>query len=140
MRSISVGGLGRDHADLGLRVGERDLDVEPGLPAGLALEERADAGVADAQVGGLFQAHHGLLDAAQMLREEPARASRAAHPGGRGHPRVYSLRGLTDHRAVATAAIAARTNAKHRTRARVRRPAPRRPRNPSMEWRASRRT
>jgi hypothetical protein len=39
----------RDDAQFGLRLGERRLDIEPGLPAVLLPVQRADAGIGDAR-------------------------------------------------------------------------------------------
>ncbi len=46
------GGSGWDDAELGLGAGQRDLHVEPGLPAVFQAIEGADAGVGDAGGGG----------------------------------------------------------------------------------------
>ena len=56
-RELGLGGdrLGRragDDAELGLGARQRDLDVEPGLPAVLQAVERAQAGIGDARGGG----------------------------------------------------------------------------------------
>ena len=47
-------GFGGDHAQPGLRAGERSLDIEPGLPACIACEQRADARLSDACRSGSF--------------------------------------------------------------------------------------
>ena len=44
-----LGGIGGDDAEFGLRAGQRDLDVQPGLPAVLQPVQRADAGIGDAR-------------------------------------------------------------------------------------------
>ena len=51
LRGDRLGRFGRNDAEFGLRAGQRDLDVEPGLPAVLQPIERADAGVGDARGG-----------------------------------------------------------------------------------------
>jgi hypothetical protein len=43
-----LGGVGRDETGVGLGERERGLDVEPGLPAALAREQRGDPGIGDA--------------------------------------------------------------------------------------------
>ena len=56
-------GLGRllgDDAELGLRLGQRRLDIEPGLPAVLQPIQRADAGVGNPGGGRQFVAHLNL--------------------------------------------------------------------------------
>ena len=49
----------RDDAELGLRLGQCRLDIEPGLPAVFLAIERADAGSDDARGGRQFIAHQG---------------------------------------------------------------------------------
>lgn len=54
--------LGRrvgDDAELGLRLGQCRLDIEPGLPAIFLAIERSDAGVRHARGGWQFIAHQG---------------------------------------------------------------------------------
>ena len=46
------GGFVGDDAEFGLRLGQRRLDIEPGLPAVLQPIKRANAGVGDAGGGG----------------------------------------------------------------------------------------
>ena len=41
----------RDHAEVGFRESQRRLHIEPGLPSGLDMEERADARIGNAHVG-----------------------------------------------------------------------------------------
>ena len=64
-----------NHADLGLGPGERDLDVEPRLPARLAREEIADAGVADTQRGRSVFGHRAPLDARRCYAIDAASAA-----------------------------------------------------------------
>ena len=49
--------LGRDHAQLRLGSRQRRLDVEPGLPAGVLLEECPDSGVRDPERGRIALLH-----------------------------------------------------------------------------------
>jgi len=57
----SLGRFLRDDAELGLRAGQRDLDIEPGLPAVFLLVEGADAGVRNARGSRQFVAHGIIL-------------------------------------------------------------------------------
>ena len=79
VEQVEAGGagdrLGRllgDDAELGLRPGQRDLDIEPGLPAVLLLVERADAGIGDARGGRQFVAHRIILLSAPAGEHRPA--------------------------------------------------------------------
>ena len=58
-----LGGCGGNHADLGLGAGQRDLDIEPRLPARVAREKLPDPGIADAQRARSFSGHRVLLAA-----------------------------------------------------------------------------
>src|SRR5262249_15387547 len=49
-----LGGVARDDAEIGLRLRERRLDVEPRLPAALDLVEIADAGIAQPRLRGFL--------------------------------------------------------------------------------------
>ena len=53
-----LGGIGGDDAEFGLRAGQRDLDVQPGLPAVLQPVQRADAGIGNAR--GSREIAHGV--------------------------------------------------------------------------------
>jgi hypothetical protein len=55
-----LGRLGRDDAEFGLRPGQRDLDIEPSLPAVFDAVEGADAGIGYARGGRQFVAHSSL--------------------------------------------------------------------------------
>ena len=65
-----LGRLVRDDAELGLRLGQRGLDIEPGLPAVFHAVEGADAGIGHPRGGRQFVAHRAVsrLRAASISR------------------------------------------------------------------------
>jgi hypothetical protein len=56
-----LGGFLRDDLELGLGMGQRDLDIEPGLPAVLLAVEGADPGIGNPRCGRQFIAHAVVL-------------------------------------------------------------------------------
>ena len=70
-----LGGFLGDDAELGLGTGQRDLDIEPGLPAVLLLVEGADAGIGNPRGGRQFVAH-----AVVLSPRPPARSSACRRP------------------------------------------------------------
>src|SRR5206468_4317540 len=70
-----LGGLLRDDAELGLGMGQRDLDIEPGLPAVFLLVEGADAGIGNPRGGRQFVAHW-VISLSAPARSSPRRVAR----------------------------------------------------------------
>ena len=64
-----LGRLVRDDAELGLRLGQRDLDIEPGLPAVFDAVEGADAGIGHARGGRQFVAHSPVTPAVAVVAD-----------------------------------------------------------------------